>query len=121
MGGSTSAEIPVDYVYCFTSGENAVVSIVERNQNGEVSDVCRTTAVFRVNGRKLLLREHPDGPLCQNSPDASYLSSSLSCDLTKYGLANCTITTAGNPDNILAVFKRGAGDPSTIDNLILKN
>jgi hypothetical protein len=108
MGGTNGPELSVDYTYCFTSPNEALVTISELDTNGHLLDICRTTASFQLIGNKLTLNEDPGGPICQNFPDVSYYSSSLSCDITQYGLSNCEISSVGLPDKIIAIFKKSS-------------
>jgi hypothetical protein len=106
MGGEQKPEHSVDYTYCFTSPYEARVTISALDANGKILDVCTTTAVFQMAEKRLAIHEHPDGPVCQNSPDTSYYSSILACDLSSGGAADCSITSQDAKLKISAVFRR---------------
>jgi hypothetical protein len=106
MGGEQSPEYTVDYTYCFTSPQEARVTISDLDENGKIMDVCTTTAVFYIIETRLILQEHPDGPVCQKSADTSYHSSILACELSSDLSADCSITNQGSNSSISAIFRR---------------
>jgi hypothetical protein len=86
---NAETRLPIITRYCFDNAGNAVVTVEEKDKNGNVQDVCSTTATAKFVDDKLVMTDR-GGALCSKS-NTKYSDSEVICTTLSDGKVDCII------------------------------